>query len=107
MALQVGFTASSSFSGGGIGFRGIDNWYACLFQNAAGTIVGSITTSPTNTNYVTTSDERMKDDLKSFDAGNIIDDTNVYDFAWKDTGERAYGVIAQQAIDIYPTAVTE
>ena len=48
----------------------------------------------------------MKEDLKSFDAGSIIDNTNVYDFKWKNADERAYGVIAQQAIEVYPTAVT-
>ena len=102
MAVQVGFTAV----GAGMGFRGVDNGYACQFQNAAGSIVGGITTSPTATFFVTSSDERLKEDLKSFDAGNIVDNTDVYDFAWKDTGERSYGVIAQQAIDVYPTAVT-
>jgi hypothetical protein len=30
----------------------------------------------------------------------------VYDFAWVDTGKRAYGVVAQEAIEVYPHAVT-
>ena len=68
--------------------------------------VGGITTTATATSYNTTSDDRLKEDLQSFDAGNIVDDTEVYDFKWKSTGERAYGVIAQQAIEVYPAAVT-
>ena len=50
--------------------------------------------------------KKAAEDLKTFDAGNIIDQTDVYDFAWKSTGERSYGVIAQQAVEVYPAAVT-
>ncbi|HXJ61298.1 MAG TPA: tail fiber domain-containing protein [Verrucomicrobiae bacterium] len=69
----------------------------------AGNNVGSIAISGAGTAYNTTSDARLKEDLKSFDAGNIIDDTMVYDFKWKDLDERGYGVIAQQAKDVYAT----
>jgi hypothetical protein len=80
------------------------NWQHA-FENAAGTVVGTISCTGAATAYATSSDERLKEDLKSFDAGNVIDDTNVYDFAWKSTGERAYGVLAQQAVEVYPAAV--
>jgi hypothetical protein len=69
------------------------------------TIVGTISVTTTATAYNTSSDLRLKEDLKSFDAGNIIDKTEVYDFKWKNIDERSYGVIAQQAKEIYPTAV--
>ena len=71
----------------------------------SGTFVGSIFTTTTYDLICYFFDDRLKEDLKSFDAGNIVDDTKVYDFKWKSTGERAYGVIAQQAIEVYPTAV--
>ena len=58
------------------------------------------------TTYNTSSSAELKEDLQSFDAGNIIDDTEVYDFKWKDTSERAYGIIAQQAVEVYPQAIT-
>jgi len=77
-----------------------------LYWTRSGVTVGSINVTATSTGYATSSDERLKEDLKSFDAGNIIDDTKVYDFAWKATGERAYGVIAQQAVNVYATPVT-
>jgi hypothetical protein len=76
------------------------------FQSAADAIIGSISQTTTATAYNTSSSGELKEDLQSFDAGHIIDDTNVYDFAWKSTGERAYGVIAQQAVEVYPLAVT-
>ncbi len=82
------------------------NIYQYFCQGTTGNAVGSINGSTTGTNYNTASSGELKEDLKSFDAGNIIDQTKVYDFAWKSTGERSYGVIAQQAIDVYPLAVT-
>ena len=75
-------------------------------KNSADTLIGSIGVSTTATTYNTSSDERLKEDLKTFDAGRVIDDTEVYDFAWRSTGERSYGVLAQQAVDVYPAAVT-
>jgi hypothetical protein len=82
-----------------------DGGPALLFGNSADVTVGQIATTTTATNYITSSDERLKEDLKSFDAGNIVDNTNVYDFKWRSTGERAYGVVAQEANEVYPTAV--
>jgi hypothetical protein len=77
---------------------------AAVVFSCLGPGVGSISVNSTSTAYNTSSDERLKEDLKSFDAGNIVDNTNVYDFAWKSTGTRSFGVIAQQAKDIYPHA---
>jgi hypothetical protein len=77
-----------------------------VFNNSVGTTVGSIGETSGAVTFNTSSSGELKEDLKSFDAGNIIDQTNVYDFAWKKTGERSYGVIAQQAVEVYPLAVT-
>jgi hypothetical protein len=82
------------------------NIYAYFTQGTTSNAVGTITGTASATSYNTSSSGELKEDLKSFDAGNIIDATNVYDFKWKSTDERAYGVIAQQAIDVYPLAVT-
>jgi hypothetical protein len=79
-----------------------------FIANSTGTQIGGISYAgaQTGVSFNTSSDAALKEDLKSFDAGNIIDNTNVYDFAWKSTKERAYGVIAQQANEVYPIAVT-
>jgi len=91
----------------GIAIRNVqDSAYALAFENTVGTLIGNIFTTGAATAFNTSSDAALKEDLKSFDAGNIIDGTMVYDFKWKSTGERAYGVIAQQANEVYPTAVT-
>jgi len=82
------------------------NQWHYTFENAAGGLVGNISTTVSATAYATSSDASLKEDLKSFDAGNIIDNTEVYDFAWKSTKERAFGIIAQQAVEVYPQAIT-
>jgi Chaperone of endosialidase len=76
-----------------------------FYQNQAHT--GTIQVKDNvETQYVTFSDGRFKEDLQSFDAGRIIDDTEVYNFHWKDKEPdvRSYGVIAQQAATVYPAA---
>ena len=97
------FSAGSGNATLSVNNSGASTWNVTL-QNG-GVIVGNIATSPTNTSYNTTSDGRLKEDLQSFDAGRIIDQTEVYDFRWKEVGERSYGIIAQQAVEVYPQAV--
>lgn len=103
-SLRVAFQgAATEFA---MGFRPVlDNCTTSYYYNAAGTSVGYISHTATTTAYTTSSSGELKEDLQSFDAGNIIDATEVYDFKWKSTGERAYGVVAQEAVEVYPTAV--
>ena len=106
----VGYAYALAYGGGteyGMSFHPTNdaNHSAIAFSNAAGSGVGAINCSSTATAFVTSSSAELKEDLKSFDAGRIIDDTNVYDFKWRSTGERSYGVVAQEAVGVYPTAV--
>jgi hypothetical protein len=78
---------------------------ALSFHNAAGTIVGTITQAVGSVAYNTTSDIRLKKDMKPFDAGAIIDAIEACSFSWK-TGGRAHGVVAQEAAKVFPEAVT-
>jgi len=84
----------------------VDDTNAQMFNNAAGSVIGNIYLTPTSVQFNTGSAAELKEDLKSFDAGNIVDNTKVYDFKWRSTSERAYGVIAQEANEVYPQAVT-
>ena len=80
--------------------------YLHYFTYAAGA-VGSITVVGNNgTAFNTSSDGRRKDDFRSFDAGRIIDQTEVFDFHWKGMSEdaRSLGVIAQEAAKVYAGA---
>jgi Chaperone of endosialidase len=104
--LSIAYHGNTGADAYGLIFRPfVDSAYPILFYNAAGAGVGSISTSGAATVYTTSSDGRLKEDLQSFDAGNIIDDTEVYDFRWKDLDERSYGIVAQQAVEVYPQAI--
>ena len=72
------------------------------------TICGNISVANANaTSFNSGSDARLKTNAKSFDAGAIIDATNVYSFEWKNNlGLTAYGVFAQEAIDVFAPAIT-
>lgn len=62
-----------------------------------GTQVGSITTNGSATAYNTSSDYRLKDDLKPLTGAlDRILKLPVYDFRWKATGERAHGFLAHE-----------
>jgi len=104
-AQGIGYGGATGY---GIGMRPVNDagHNAMVFMNAVGTGIGTIGCTSTGTSFNTTSSAELKEDLKSFDAGSIIDNTNVYDFKWKSTEERAFGVLAQQAVEVYPTAVT-
>jgi hypothetical protein len=71
------------------------------------TVVGSISTSAGVTSFNSTSDEKLKEDLREFDAGDIIDRLETWDFRWKGTDVRSHGVVAQHARHIYPEAISE
>lgn len=104
VAVNIAWDGAAAY---GIGMRpNTDGGAALWLFNAAGTQIGSITQTASNVAYNTTSDERLKEDMQPFDAGPIIDQTKVYDFAWRASGERAHGVIAQEAIQVFPEAVT-
>jgi hypothetical protein len=109
-AINIGYTGGGSMYG--ISMKPVtDGTTAIYFANAAGGASGAISVTATTTTYSTSSDGRLKEDLKSFDAGRIVDDTNIYSFSWKNMergapGSRGYGVIAQEAVEVYPDAIT-
>ena len=103
--LKVAYAGAGAEFGIGVRSAQSTGW-AMEFSVASGAVVGSITVDASATAFNTSSDERLKTDLKTFDAANIIESTDVYDFAWKSTGARSYGILAQQAKDVYPAAVT-
>jgi Chaperone of endosialidase len=70
-----------------------------------GTAMGSITGSGSTTSYNTSSDYRLKEDLKSFSGLDIVSSLKMYDFKWKSDGSRMYGVIAHELQGVLPYAV--
>ena len=69
------------------------------------TQVGYITTNGTDIFYANTSDYRLKEDLKDFNGLDMVSNINVYDFKWKESDNRMYGVVAHELQEIVPQAV--
>ena len=68
--------------------------------------VGSISTSGSATAYNTSSDYRLKEDLKDFNALEIASKIKMYDFKWKADDSRSYGVMAHELQEVVPQAVS-
>jgi hypothetical protein len=75
------------------------------FLNNSGTQTGSIVGNGTSTAFNTTSDYRLKEDLKPIKGLDKLSKINVYDFKWKSSNERMDGVIAHELQEILPYAV--
>jgi hypothetical protein len=78
-----------------------------IFYNGS-SIVGYIATSTTATEYNTSSDQRLKENIADADdAGSKIDAIQVRQFDWKaDGSHQDYGMIAQELQAVAPEAVS-
>ena len=76
-----------------------------FYKQSAGDI-GSITYNGTNTLYGGTSDYRLKEDLKDYNALDIVNQLKTYNFKWKDTDVRDYGMMAHELQEILPNYVS-
>ena len=76
------------------------------FYNPNGN-VGRINTAGASTNYITSSDQRLKDNIEDAgDAGEVIDAIQVRQFDWKADGKhQRYGMVAQELNTVAPEAV--
>jgi hypothetical protein len=79
---------------------------AISIGNAGGSSeVGSIVANASSTTYNTSSDYRLKEDLKDFEGLDILSKIKFYDFKWKSEDARSTGVIAHELQEIVPYAV--
>jgi hypothetical protein len=77
-----------------------------MFQNQGNTI-GQITApNGSSISYNTTSDYRLKKDLKAFNGLELINRLKTYDFAWKTDDSRMYGFMAHELQDVLPYLVS-
>ena len=67
---------------------------------------GKIQWTTSGTTYNTTSDYRVKENLKDFNGLNKVSKIKVYDFNWIESKKQDYGVIAHELQEILPLAVT-
>ena len=115
--LLVGTTSSVTTGSEGIELRGDFGYFKTARNNTGSTghwliynpngNVGSVTTSGTSTQYNTSSDVRLKENIVDAPAGNI-DAIRVRSFDWKaDGSHQTYGMVAQELVDVAPEAVVQ
>lgn len=77
------------------------------FNTSVTSNIGSITRSGSTSavSYNTTSDYRLKEDLKNYSGLDLISNIKTYDFKWKNSEDRMYGVIAHELQEVVPYAV--
>ena len=68
--------------------------------------VGNISVAGSTTVYSTSSDYRLKEDLQDFKGLDLVSKIPVYDYKWKSSNDRGYGVMAHQLQEVLPQAVT-
>jgi hypothetical protein len=82
------------------------NYYQ-LFVNSTNAIAGSVAhPTATTTLFSSTSDYRLKEDLKDFNGIDILSNIKFYDFKWIDENVRMYGVMAHELEQCVPLCVT-
>lgn len=71
------------------------------------TTTGNISTDGTATAYNTTSDGRLKENVRRItNVGSLIDAVNPVEFDWSTDQSKGHGFIAQELFQIFPGAVT-
>jgi hypothetical protein len=75
------------------------------FYNVNAVQIGSITTDASSTFYNTSSDYRLKEDLKEINGLAKVSAIKVYDFKWKNNDARMDGFIAHELSEVIPYAV--
>lgn len=82
------------------------SWSAIVFLRQS-TAVGSITCTGSSTAYNTSSDYRLKEDVRPIaNASDRLLALKPVNFAWKVNGERVDGFLAHEAKEVVPEAVT-
>lgn len=77
------------------------------FRYNGGSATGSISHNGSGTTaYNTTSDARLKTNARDFDSGSLIDALEVWQFDWTHGRGGGFGVMAQDAHEVFPDAVT-
>jgi len=75
------------------------------FYNVNAVQIGSITTDASSTFFNTSSDYRLKEDLKEINGLAKVSAIKVYDFKWKNNDARMDGFIAHELSEVIPYAV--
>lgn len=85
-----------------------NNWHEFMMFQKQGNTIGFISggSNGSTVTYGTTSDYRLKKDLKNYSGLDLINRIKTYDYAWKSNNTRMYGVMAHELQLVIPYMVT-
>ena len=83
------------------------NWHEFVYFRNQGSNIGQIVGSNGGNmvTYSTSSDYRLKTDLKNYSGIDLVNKIKTYDFAWRKDSSRMFGVMAHELQAILPYAV--
>jgi hypothetical protein len=83
------------------------NYHEFLMFQKQGNTIGQVVAASNGSGvtYNTSSDYRLKKDLRNFSGLDLVNKIKTYDFAWKTNSSRMYGVMAHELQEILPYAV--
>jgi hypothetical protein len=83
------------------------NYHEFLMFQRQGNTIGQVVAANNGSGvtYNTSSDYRLKKDLRNFSGLDLVNKIKTYDFAWKSNNSRMYGVMAHELQAILPYAV--
>ena len=83
------------------------NYHEFLMFQRQGNTIGQVVAANNGSGvtYNTSSDYRLKKDLRNFSGLDLVNKIKTYDFAWKANNSRMYGVMAHELQEILPYAV--
>jgi hypothetical protein len=84
------------------------NWHEFMYFQKQGSALGWIgsANSGTGVSYNTSSDDRLKTDLRNYSGLELVNKIKTYDFSWKANSSRMHGVMAHELQEILPYAVS-
>jgi hypothetical protein len=89
-----------------IGAKGTDASQGLIgFFDGSNNIIGNVFRSNSSVQYNTSSDYRLKEDLKEVNGLEKVSAIKVYDFKWKGYDSRTDGVLAHELQEVLPYAV--
>jgi len=85
-----------------------NNWHELIMFQKQGNTIGHITggSNGSAVTYSTTSDYRLKKDLKNYSGLDLVNRIKTYDYAWKSDNARMYGVMAHELQEVLPYMVS-
>ncbi len=84
------------------------NYHEFMMFQKQGNTIGQIVAANggAGVTYNTTSDYRLKTDLRNYNGLDIVNKIKTYDFGWKANSSRMHGVMAHELQEVLPYAVT-